>query len=27
VVLIGLMVVVSYFDVARWLRGESLLGG
>lgn len=26
-VLIGLMVVVSYFDVARWLRGESLLGG
>lgn len=25
--LIGLMVVVSYLDVARWLRGESLLGG
>lgn len=25
--LIGLMVVVSYFDLARWLSGESLLGG
>jgi regulator of sigma E protease len=25
--LIGLMVVISYFDLARWLSGESLLGG
>jgi hypothetical protein len=25
--LIGLMVVVSYFDLAHWLSGESLLGG
>ncbi len=25
--LIGLMVIVSYFDIARWLSGQSLLGG
>jgi regulator of sigma E protease len=27
VVLIGLMVIISYFDVARWLSGQSILGG
>lgn len=27
VVLIALMVVVSYFDLARWLSGQPLLGG
>ncbi|MFQ5857169.1 MAG: RIP metalloprotease RseP, partial [Anaerolineae bacterium] len=27
VVLIGLMAVVSYFDLARWLSGQPLLGG
>jgi regulator of sigma E protease len=25
--LIGLMVVISYFDVARWLSGQPLMGG